>query len=165
MESIEVDGSLIEDSSLIIFFEKTDKNRIIEDFPRSECLLLGSVTVNLSYFDDFASGDFYPAGSIDIPDPVHLSDKRGKLLRLAAEKESPWHSRVRPDLLENLQINAKLGEISQEGGGIGTATEEEEAEIDPITWPDDLHHLKSKRLAEDKPTFSGYWLLRSQLPR
>ena len=55
MESIELDGNFIEDSSLIIAFEKSDKDRFLEDFPRSECLLLGSITINLSYFDDFTS--------------------------------------------------------------------------------------------------------------
>ena len=69
-------------------------------------------------------------------------------------------------LLDDLQVNAKFCETSEERRGRGRGeTEEEEAETDKTAGPHRVHNLQSERLAEEKPLISGNIPSGTQLPR
>ena len=71
-------------------------------------------------------------------------------------------------LLDDLQVDAKFCETSEERrrrGATGRAEEEEEAETDKTARPHGLHNLQSKRLAEEEPLIPGNIPRRTLLPR
>ena len=69
----------LEDSDLVVCFEKKEQNKIQQDFPQTRCLLLGRF-LRFFFIDaiDWYLGDFYPSGATDIPDPIGLTDKKGQ---------------------------------------------------------------------------------------
>ena len=69
-------------------------------------------------------------------------------------------------LLDDLQVDAKFCETSEERRGRGaTGREEEEAETDQTARPHRVHNLQSERLAEEKPLLPANIPCRTQLPR
>ena len=70
-------------------------------------------------------------------------------------------------LLDDLQVDAKFCETSEERRGRRTKTgaEEEEAETDKTARPHRVYNLQPKRLAEEKPLISANIACRTQLPR
>ena len=69
-------------------------------------------------------------------------------------------------LLDDLQVNAKFCETSEERRGRGRReTAEEEAETDKTAGPHRVYNLQSERLAEEKPLISGNIPSGTQLPR
>ena len=70
-------------------------------------------------------------------------------------------------LLDDLQVDAKLCETSEERRGRGTkqGAGEEEAETDKTARPHRVHNLQPKRLAEEKPLISANIARRTQFPR
>ena len=75
--------------------------------------------------------------------------------------------RLRQMLLDDLQVDAKFCETSEERRRRGTTAtaEEEEAETDKTARPHSVHNLQSERLAEKEPRISGNISCRTLLPR